>query len=175
MTQRANRKLSSSVIWLLDSGDAHQRAHDVLRGFPRGRYGERPPGFAHSAWQLVEHLRIAQEDIMRYCLDPKYRSPRFPEGYWPRQPEPPNRAAWALSARAFLRDLRAAQRLARAHEDDLLAPLPHAAKVTWLDELLLIADHNSYHVGQLMQLRRALEATAPRGKRRRAGGRKSVG
>jgi uncharacterized damage-inducible protein DinB len=170
----ANMRLSSSVIWLLDPGDAHQRARDVLRGFPPGLYGERPLGFTHSAWQLVEHLRIAQEDILRYCVDREYRSPQFPEGYWPKQPEPPDRASWALSARAFLTDLRAAQRLARAHEDDLLAPLPHAAKVTWLDELLIIADHNSYHLGQLMQLRRALETTAPRGKQRRASGRTSV-
>jgi hypothetical protein len=156
------KKLCSAVLALLDSDGAHPRARDVLRGFPHRRCGERPPGFAHSAWELLEHLRIAQSDILRYCLDPGYRSPTFPEGYWPERAAPPRREGWARSTRAFLADIRAARALVRAHAGDLLASLPHVAGVTWLEEMLLVADHNAYHLGQLMQLRRVLEKTPPR-------------
>jgi hypothetical protein len=148
--------LRETVSLLLDGGRAHARARDVLAGFPKQR-GERPPGFAHSAWQLLEHLRIAQHDILRFCLDPKHRSPKWPEGFWPRRAAPPSAAAWQRSARSFLAELRACQRVARDRRVDLLALLPHA-EVSWAHELLLIADHNAWHLGQLMQLRRALES-----------------
>jgi hypothetical protein len=161
-----DKKLSAAVLALLDEGGAHARARDVLRGFPHRRAGERPPGFAHSAWQLLEHLRFAQEDILRYCVDADYTEPRFPDDYWPKRPEPPTSAAWARSARSFLRDLGRAKRLTRAHASKLLASLPHVEGVTWLQEMLLIADHNAYHLGQLMLLRRALETPSPRARAR---------
>jgi hypothetical protein len=148
--------LRETVLLMLDGGRAHTRARDVLKGFPRRSLGERPPGFAHSAWQLLEHLRIAQHDILHYCLDPKHRSPKWPEGFWPRRPAPADAAAFQQSARAFLAELRECQRIARNRRIDLTAPLPHIG-VSWLHELLLIADHNAWHLGQLMQLRRALE------------------
>lgn len=159
--------LRSHVLALLDGGGAHPRARDVLRGFPRRHAGERPAGLAHSAWELLEHLRIAQHDILRYGLDPEYRSPEWPQAYWPKSPKPPNAAAWDRSAKAFLADLRACQRIARDRRIDLLASLPHAKGVSWLQELILVADHNAWHLGQLMQLRRALE-TLDRGGGRRA-------
>jgi hypothetical protein len=149
--------LRETVLLLLDGGRAHARARDVLKGFPRRGRGARPPGFAHSGWQLLEHLRIAQHDILRYCLDAKHRSPKWPEGFWPRRPEPADAAAWQRSARSFLAGLRECQRIVRDRRIDLVAPLPHIG-VSWLHELLLIADHNAWHLGQLMQLRRALEA-----------------
>ena len=150
--------LRAQVQALLDGGGAHARASEVLRGFPRRWIGERPTGFAHSPWELLEHVRIAQHDILQYCLDPRYRSPKWPQGYWPKDPRPPSGTAWTKSARAFLADLQACKRIARDRKTDLLAALPHAKDVTWLQELFLVADHNAYHLGQLMQLRRALES-----------------
>jgi hypothetical protein len=150
--------LRAHVVAVLDGGGAHARAREVLRGFPRRDVGVRLPGFAHSAWELLEHLRIAQNDILFFGLEPGYRSPKWPQGYWPKRPEPPSSAAWGDCARAFVADLRACQRIARDRQIDLLAPIPHASDATWLQELLLVADHNAYHLGQLMQLRRGLEA-----------------
>lgn len=149
---------------MIDGGGAHPRAADVLRGFPKRDAGICPPGFAHSAWELLEHLRLAQNDILRFGLEPRYRSPKWPQGYWPRRRAPPNPSAWGISARAFLTDLRACQRIARDRRIDLLAPLPHALEANWLLELLLVADHNAWHLGQLMQLRRGLEARGDRGR-----------
>lgn len=150
--------LRAHILALLDGGGAHPRAVDVLRGFPKRDAGARLPGFAHSAWELLEHLRIAQNDILRFGLEPRYRSPKWPQGYWPKRPELPHPSAWGTSARAFLADLRACRRIARNRRIDLLAPLPHAPEATWLQELLLVADHNAWHLGQLLQLRRGLES-----------------
>ncbi|MCE9592604.1 MAG: DinB family protein [Planctomycetes bacterium] len=150
--------LRAHVLAILDGGGAHARAREVLRGFPWRKVGVRAPGFAHSAWELLEHLRIGQNDIVRFGLEPRYRSPKWPSGYWPKSPEPPSRSAWSDSARSFLADLGACRRIARDRRVDLLAPIAHSPDATWLYELLLVADHNAYHLGQLMQLRRALEA-----------------
>jgi hypothetical protein len=152
--------LRRQVLTLLDGGRAHARARDVLARFPKRRCGERPPGFAHSAWQLLEHLRIAQRDILDFCMEARHRSPEWPDGYWPKSAAPRNAAAWDASARAFLGDLRACVALVRGRNIDLLADLPHVEGVTWLQELFLVADHNSWHLGQLLQLRRVLEAEA---------------
>jgi hypothetical protein len=149
--------LRAHILALLDGGGAHPRAAEVLRGFPKPDVGVRPPGFPHSAWELLEHLRIAQKDILRFGLEPRYRSPKWPQGYWPKRPEPPSPQAWGMSARVFLADLRTCQRIARNRRIDLLAPIPHASEATWLQGLVLVADHNAWHLGQLMQLRRALE------------------
>jgi hypothetical protein len=149
--------LRQHVLNLLDGGRAHMRAREVLAGFPARKRGARPRGFQHSAWQLLEHLRLAQRDILQYCRDKEHESPAWPEGFWPKASAPPDGKAWDRSARAFLADLRSCQRVAKERRTDLLAEIPHAG-VSWLHELLLIADHNSWHLGQLLQLRRALEA-----------------
>jgi len=143
---------------VLDGGRAHARARDVLKGFPARWRGVRPPGFQHSAWQLLEHLRIAQHDMLRFSIDSKHRSPKWPEGFWPKHASPPGAAAWQGSVRAFLADLRALLRVARDRRVDVTAPLAHTDGVSWLQELLLAADHNAWHLGQLMQLRRVLES-----------------
>ena len=147
--------LRQHVQTLLDGGRAHMRAREVLAGFPVKKRGARPRGFQHSAWQLLEHLRIAQRDILQYCRDKDHESPPWPEGFWPKTPAPPDGKAWDRSVRAFLADLRSCQREAK-NRKDLLAAIPHAG-VSWLHELLLIADHNAWHLGQVLQLRRALE------------------
>jgi hypothetical protein len=158
MNTIADASLRTQVLGLLDGGGAHLRAREILRGFSRRYVGRRPTGVAHSAWEVLEHLRIAQHDILQYCLDPMYRSPRWPQGYWPKEPEPPTPDAWTRSARAFLAGLQACKSVARNRGIDLLAGLPHEPDVTWLQELFLVADHNAYHLGQLMLLRRAVES-----------------
>ena len=142
---------------LLDGGRAHTRAREVLAGFPARLRGVRPPGFQHSAWQLLEHLRLAQHDMLRFAIDSKHRSPKWPEGYWPKSAAPPDAAAWQRSVRAFLGDLRALLAVARDRRVDVTAKIAHTDGVSWLQELLLVADHNAWHLGQLMQLRRVLE------------------
>jgi len=154
-----SKKVASEVLALLDSKLAHLTARDALRGFPRGRQGEKPPGFPHSGWQLLEHLRLAQKDILDYCLDRDYREGTFPDDYWPRRSSPPRPDSWSRAVRSFLADLATAKRLVLEHADGLLEPLPYVSGVTWLQEMLLIADHNAYHLGQLVQLGKVLKAT----------------
>ena len=149
--------LRPHLLALLDGGRAHARAKDVLAGFPKRLCGNRPRGAPHSGWQLLEHLRIAQRDILDYCRIPDHQSPEWPAGFWPQSPKPPSTATWDRSTRAFLADLRSCLRVARDQRVDLLAEIPHAG-VSWLHELLLIADHNAWHLGQLLQLQRQLEA-----------------
>lgn len=156
------------VLAVLDGGRAHATAKAVLDGFPVHLAGHRPPGVQHSAWQLLEHLRIAQADILRYCIDEDYEAPKWPDDYWPESPEPPSAAAWRKSAREFRDALAACNQLVAVPQLDLLADLPYVPDVTWLQELFLIANHNSYHLGQLMQLRRQLEATEVQPAKRRA-------
>jgi hypothetical protein len=104
----------------------------------------------HSPWELLEHLRIAQHDILVWSRDPSFVSPPWPDGYWPPTPAPPDAAAWARSRRAFLSDLRQALATARDPGIDLLAPLPHAPDASWLGQLFLVASHNSWHLGQMV-------------------------
>lgn len=153
------RTLRALVLTLLDGGKAHARAAAVLDRFPVQLAGIRPPGCAHSAWELLEHLRIAQRDILDYCVDRDYEAPAWPEGYWPKTPAPRSAAAFRASARAFLADLAECAKIAKTRRD-LLADLPNVRGVSWLQELFLIANHNSYHLGQLMMLRGILQATA---------------
>ncbi len=163
-----DRHLRHLVLTLLDGGKAHARASAVLERFPVQSAGRRLPGCAHSAWELLEHLRIAQRDILEYCTDPDYAAPQWPAGYWPPSPTPRTAAAFRASARAFLADLAECTRIVKNRRRDLFADLPNVPGVTWLQELFLIANHNSYHLGQLLLLRRMLAAAAPPRARRRS-------
>lgn len=165
-----DRLLRERVLALLDGGTAHLRARDVLAKFPVRRAGEILPGLAHSAWQLLEHLRIAQRDILDFAEDRDYRELAWPADYWPKAPAPPTATAFRGSASAFLADLKRCQRLVRDRSIDLLAELPNGSGALWLQQVFLVASHNAYHLGQLLQVRRALEASEdpdpePRGKR----------
>jgi hypothetical protein len=143
---------------LLHSKHAHANFDDAVKDFPRELRGKRPAGAPHSAWELLEHLRIAQWDILEFSRDAKHVSPEWPSGYWPSSPEPPNEAAWDESVTAFQRDLHALADLATDESIDLYARIPHGDGQTILREILLTADHNAYHVGQLMMVRRILGA-----------------
>jgi hypothetical protein len=148
--------LRKHLLELLEGKSAHSDFDTALKGFPVKRAGERPDGAPHSAWQLLEHLRIAQWDILEFSRNPKHVSPKWPAGYWPRTEAPPDAAAWRESVRAFRADLRAMRKLVADPATDLFAPIPHGEGQTLLREALLAADHNSYHLGQFVLLRRLL-------------------
>lgn len=128
----------------------------AVAGVPPELRGRRPPGLPHSLWELLEHLRLCQWDILDYCVNPDYREPASSREYWPGAAEPPAPEAWDASVAAFRRDLAALKRLAGDPKIDLTGPLPYAPRHTYLRELLLVADHNAYHVGQMIQVRRLL-------------------
>ncbi|MGA8728981.1 MAG: DinB family protein [Terracidiphilus sp.] len=150
--------LRQHVVNLLKGGEAHADFDAATANLPANLRGERPKGADHSPWELVEHLRIAQWDILEYSRDPKHKSPEFPAGYWPKSPAPPSEEAWEQSLKAFRKDLEALSDLVSSESTDLLAPIPHAKDHTILREALLAADHNAYHIGQLVLVRRLLGA-----------------
>jgi hypothetical protein len=153
--------LRDHLVQLLGAENAHLGFGEVVAGLPAPLRGAIPPGAEHSAWQLLEHLRLAQRDILEYSRDPRHRSPPFPEGYWPASPEPPDEATWEASVEAFGADLAAMQALLADPAHDLFAEFPYGEGGTLLGEALLLADHNAYHLGQLVLLRRLLGAWPP--------------
>jgi DinB superfamily len=155
MDEKALRKYLAEVLtW----GEAHVDWKAALADFPAKQRGEKPPGAPHSAWELLEHVRLAQWDILEFSRDPKHVSPDFPAGYWPKTPAPPSPAAWDKSMKAFEKDSHEMAKLALDPKIDLTAPIPHGSGQTLLREILLLADHNSYHLGQFVLLRRLLGA-----------------
>jgi hypothetical protein len=149
-----NDPVRQQVISLLAGGQAHVTLDDALKTFPAKHRGVKPKGVPHTAWQLLEHLRIAQSDILEFSRNPKHVSPKWPDGYWPKAGKPPSEAAWKKSIAAIRKDLAAMQRLVANPKTDLLAKIPHGTGQNILREALLIADHNAYHIGQLVLLRR---------------------
>ena len=146
-------QLRTHVRRLLDWHDAHATFDDAVAGIPDELRGRQPPGLPYSPWQLVEHLRLAQQDILDFCVNPDYEEGRFPDDYWPRSVAPEG-DAWEKSLAAFRADREALKELASRAE--LLAPVPAGSGQTYLRELLLLADHNAYHVGELIVVRRLL-------------------
>ena len=157
VNKSADKALRRQLAKLLDWRDAHLSFDDVVRGWPPKLRGVKPRGAPHTAWQLVEHLRICQWDILDFCRNRNYREMPF-ENYWPRTASPPNTAAWEKSLRGFRAGNKAMQRLVANPKTDLFAPIPWGSGQTILREAVLVADHNAYHVGQLVLLRRLLGA-----------------
>lgn len=153
---RGGQAIRKHLLWLLRGGHAHVHFERAVAGLPVKLRGKKPAGLPYSPWQLVEHLRIAQWDILEFSRNPKHVSPAWPEGYWPKQDVPPNASAWRNSIAAFRRDMRAMQRLVANPATELLARIPHGDGQTILREALLVADHNAYHIGQLIVVRRLL-------------------
>lgn len=151
-----DKALRDQLVQLFDWDNAHARFDDTVKDFPRELRGVRPPGAPHSPWELLEHLRIALSDILEFTRDGRHESPEFPAGYWPASAAPPSDSAWDESVAAYRRDLKAFAELIADESVDLFAPIPHGEK-TPLREAVLAADHNAYHVGQLMTVRRLLE------------------
>ncbi len=150
--------LREQLIYLLKGGGAHVHFMDALDEFPPEKYGTFADKLPHTGWQLLEHARIAQWDIVGFSKNPKHISPDFPGGYWPKTPMPKNKKAWDDSVAEFQRDLNEMVKLVKNPQTDLFAPLPHGQGETILREALLLADHNAYHLGQLVDLRRAIGA-----------------
>ena len=150
--------LRDHLLYLLRGGGAHLDFESAIAGLPANLRGAKPASLPHTPWRLLEHMRLAQWDILEFCRNPKHVSPDFPDGYWPRGDAPPDAGAWDRSADAFRADLRAMQELVADASSDLFAPIPHGQGQTLLREALLVADHNAYHLGQLVTVRRLLGA-----------------
>ena len=153
-----DKALRSHVLELLKGGHAHADLDSALADFPAKLRGQKPKGSEHTAWQLLEHIRIALWDILEFSRNAKHVSPKWPEGYWPKTEAPPNAAAWNTSIRKVRADQKAIEKLVASKTTDLFAPIPHGTGQTFLREALLAADHNAYHIGQLVLLRRLLGA-----------------
>ena len=159
MVDVRDRSLRDHVRSLLGGHGAHAPIEKILTGIPVAVRGKRPRGLSHSPWEILEHLRITQWDILEYVRNPAHVSPKWPEGYWPAAPAPPNARAWARSHAAFAADLAALQVIVSDPSADLLAPIPHGqAGHTLLREALLVADHNAYHGAEMVTVRRLLGA-----------------
>jgi hypothetical protein len=153
-----DKMLRQHIVKLLTGGDAHVEFDAAVEGLPAELRGKRPTGADHSPWELLEHLRIAQWDILEFSRNPKHKSPDFPEGYWPKKPAPPSKEAWEKSLLDFRADLKAMCDLVADEKTDLFAKIAHGDGQTILREALVLADHNSYHLGQLVLVRRLLGA-----------------
>ena len=148
------QQLAKAIDW----NEAHADFHTAIDDFPAALRGRVPDGLPYSAWQLLEHIRLALWDILEFSRDARHKSPEWPEGYWPKTAAPPSADAWDKSIRAIEEHVDAMRMLVTDPSRDLFAPLPHGTGQTLLREALLVADHNSYHVGQLVLVRRALGA-----------------
>jgi len=158
MTKDHEQSLRKHLLDLLAGGGAHAKFDDVIKGLPPKLRGEKPAKFPHTPWMLLEHLRLAQWDILEFSRNRKHVSPPWPAGYWPKKPAPANAAAWNKSIQQFRRDLKAMQRLVANPKTDLFARIPWGDGQTVLREALLVADHNAYHLAQFVDVRRMLGA-----------------
>lgn len=152
-----NESLRKHLINLLTKAEAHVDVQSSLREFPPELRGRKPAGAPHTPWQLLEHMRIAQWDILQFSLEAKHKSPKWPDEYWPDTDAPPNDKAWSQSVRQFLNDLDSVCQMVKDPAIDLYAKIPHGEGQTYLREVLLVADHNAYHLGQLVLVKRILE------------------
>jgi len=155
------KSLRKHLINLLTKGEAHVTFEDAVKDVPAAARSKVPEGAAHSLWELVEHMRITQQDILKFSTDVKHKSPKWPKGYWPKSPAPPNAKAWDKCVKDFLADRDAMRELIEKKSTDLFAEIPHGEGQTILREVMLVADHNSYTVGEIVITRRLLGVWKP--------------
>jgi hypothetical protein len=151
-----DESLRRHLLELLDGGSAHVKFDDVIADWPAELRGRAVPGVPYTPWQILEHMRIAQWDILEFSRNAKHVSPQWPAGYWPPTGDPPDDKAWDGSVEVFHADLAAMRKLVADPAVDLFAKIPHGEGQTVLREAMLVADHNAYHLGQLVLVRRAL-------------------
>jgi hypothetical protein len=152
----SDQALREHLLFLLKGGGAHLNFDQAIADLPEEFRGKKVEGVSHTPWRLLEHLRICQWDILEFSRSPEHVSPDFPDGYWPNGDEPPDSTSWDKSVQAFRDDLQAMIDLVANPEINLYAKIPHGDGQTILREALLVADHNAYHLGQLIFLRRCL-------------------
>jgi hypothetical protein len=153
-----DRSLRDHLLELLKAGSAHLGFDEAVDGLPAGLRGKNAPSLVHTVWQLVEHLRITQVDILEFSRNPDYKEIKWPDDYWPETEAPPSGEAWEQSVEAFRRDLQAMKDLVADPKTDLFAKIPWGSGQTILREAMLVADHNAYHVGQIVTVRQGLGA-----------------
>jgi hypothetical protein len=151
-------ELRSHLIKLLDWSDAHVGFDSAVEGIPSVLRGKQPDGLPYSPWQLLEHMRITQRDILDFCRDPAYKQPKWPDDYWPKASAPRSADEWEESVASYRDDREALLKLITDPALDLFALVPHGQGQTYLREALLIADHSAYHLGELVAVRRLLGA-----------------
>ena len=154
----ASAALRGQLRRILSWQDAHVGFEKSVEGLAPKLRGVRVDGFPHSAWELLEHLRITQHDILDFCRNPSYVEMTWPDDYWPSSAEPPSEAAWDASIAAFREDRAALEAVAADESIDLFAKIPHGDGQTYIRELLLVADHTAYHIGQIVVVRQQLGA-----------------
>lgn len=150
--------IRAHIVKLLGWDEAHVGFDAAVANLAEPLRGRRVEGFPHSVWELVEHLRLAQRDLLDFCRDPHYRAPKWPDDYWPSAAAPPDAAAWGASLAAFRADREALKAFAADPALDLTARIPHGTGQTYLRSILLVADHNAYHIGQVVAVRQQLGA-----------------
>jgi hypothetical protein len=160
MPKQETVSLRTQLAALLRMKGAHVNLENALADFPPALRGAKPNGVPHSAWQLLEHMRIAQADLLDFSRNPKHTQKQFPGDYWPVDEAPPSDEAWESSIQQFQRNLEEMLEMVGDTKRDLLVKLPHGTGQTLLRQALVVADHNSYHLGQLMFLKKMLEAQA---------------
>jgi hypothetical protein len=156
VTEALPDAMREQLALALDWHDAHVSFDDAVKGLTTTARGKRAAGFPHTPWELVEHMRRAQHDLLDFCINPAYMTPSWPDDYWPSETAPSSAAAWTQSLAAFRRDREALQQLVRDRSRALGAAIPHGSGQTYLHEILLAIDHAAYHIGQLVAVRRAL-------------------
>lgn len=152
----SDRALREQLAALLQWEDAHAGLDRIVQGVPQDRWAASAPGLPYTLWQLLEHVRLAQHDILDFCRNPNYAELRWPDDYWPPAEAVPTPADVSASLAALREDREALMAMARDTTIDLFARIPHGSGQTYLRELLLVADHTSYHLGQMVVARRAL-------------------
>jgi DinB superfamily len=153
-------KLRKELILQLKGGNAHAKFDDVVKNFPEKLRGTVPEGMPYSAWQLLEHIRIAQDDILRYCKnsDGSYKEMKWPDAYWPRDPKPPSAKAWTDSIKSYHADLDEFVELVNDAKAELFEPFPWGDGQTLFHEAMLLVDHAAYHLGEIVAVRRILKS-----------------
>jgi len=158
MKTSQNTALREELLTALKGDKSHIEFESAVSDFPVKLAGSKPHGAPHSAWQLLEHMRIAQYDILEFCRNPHHKSPKWPEGYWPETEAPPDAKAWAASVAAFRKESAEMADLVKSTNEDLYKVIEGGEGQTLLRETLILAAHNSYHLGQLMFLKKMLLA-----------------
>ena len=151
-----NRILRDNIVQLLKGGQAFVTFEQALKNVKSELRNKRPSKDIHSIWENLEHMRIAQEDILKYTIDPKWVSPDWPKDYWPKETDAIKNKDWTDSINSFLKDLGEVIKLAENERIDLTSVIPHTKEHTYLREILLVADHNAYHLGQIVTVRKLL-------------------